>query len=164
MRESVFFYCICNPCRGACFILDNSDTKIISVPRPPRSLRVGACGRATHSFPFPRLPVPSKPSRFCGRKGTCFAKLLCQLTKTVLMFLCSVCNVPMGLSNPDIVSNNQLRASSELDAFHRADRSRVFTQKDGPYSGGWQPRYQHIDQNTLARVFINTHIMHTLID
>ncbi|XP_076461744.1 uncharacterized protein LOC143294198 [Babylonia areolata] len=51
-----------------------------------------------------------------------------------------LCNVPMGLTNPDIVSSNQLQASSVLDVFHSADRARIYTQKDGPYSGGWQPR------------------------
>ncbi|PVD30857.1 hypothetical protein C0Q70_10132 [Pomacea canaliculata] len=50
-----------------------------------------------------------------------------------------VCDVPMGLSNPLVISNSQLRSSSYLDMFHMPDRARIFTQKDGPYASGWRP-------------------------
>ncbi|XP_025095226.1 lactadherin-like [Pomacea canaliculata] len=50
-----------------------------------------------------------------------------------------VCNVPMGLSNPLVISNSQLRASSYLDMFHMPDRARIFTEQDGPYASGWRP-------------------------
>ncbi|KAL8604894.1 hypothetical protein ACOMHN_028522 [Nucella lapillus] len=57
-----------------------------------------------------------------------------------------LCNVPMGLTNPEIVSTKQLRASSSLDVYHKPDRARIYTQKDGPYSGGWQPRVNNDKQ------------------
>ena len=42
-------------------------------------------------------------------------------------YVCPVCNVPMGLTNPEIVPSKQLQASSVLDLYHSPDRARIYT-------------------------------------
>ena len=52
----------------------------------------------------------------------------------------SVCDVPMGINDRQIIKDFQIKASSYLDRFHYASRGRIYTQKDGSYGGGWIPR------------------------
>lgn len=54
--------------------------------------------------------------------------------------LFSACDIPMGLTNPLVISNTQLTASSSLDILHYPSRGRLYTSKDGSLAGGWSPR------------------------
>uniref|UniRef100_A0A2C9K961 F5/8 type C domain-containing protein n=1 Tax=Biomphalaria glabrata TaxID=6526 RepID=A0A2C9K961_BIOGL len=49
------------------------------------------------------------------------------------------CDIPMGLTNPLVISNTQLTASSSLDILHYPSRGRLYTSKDGSLAGGWSP-------------------------
>uniref|UniRef100_A0A2C9M9G4 Hemocytin n=1 Tax=Biomphalaria glabrata TaxID=6526 RepID=A0A2C9M9G4_BIOGL len=51
-----------------------------------------------------------------------------------------VCDLSMGLTNPLIISNNQLSASSSLDGYHGPSRARLYLYSNGLYAGGWSPR------------------------
>lgn len=61
----------------------------------------------------------------------------------------------MGLSNGLIVSNAQFKASSVLDSFHGPERARLYSHRDGGYTGGWTPRSEFTNQiqsyNCLVR-------------
>lgn len=47
----------------------------------------------------------------------------------------------MGLSNKFIVTDSQLTSSSKLKNFTGAERGRIYTEKDGSFTGGWVPRF-----------------------
>ncbi|XP_052092501.1 mucin-5AC-like [Mytilus californianus] len=50
-----------------------------------------------------------------------------------------LCEIPMGLSNKFIVTDSQLTSSSKLNNFTGAERGRIYTEKDGSFTGGWVP-------------------------
>ncbi|GFS03915.1 mucin 5AC, oligomeric mucus/gel-forming [Elysia marginata] len=56
------------------------------------------------------------------------------------------CDVPMGVGNPRIVSDQQLSASSFADINQTPSRGRIYMQKDGSLAGGWSPSVSNNDQ------------------
>lgn len=62
----------------------------------------------------------------------------------------------MGLSNGLIVSNAQFKASSVLDSFHGPERARLYSHRDGGYTGGWTPRSEFTNQIQSYNCFVRT--------
>lgn len=46
----------------------------------------------------------------------------------------------MGVTNPQIIIDKQLSASSSLDVSHNPSRGRLYFDTDGTLAGGWSPR------------------------
>lgn len=67
-----------------------------------------------------------------------------------------VCDVKMGLSNGLITSNAQFKASSVLDSFHGPERARLYSHRDGDYTGGWTPRSEFTNQIQAYNCFVWT--------
>lgn len=63
-----------------------------------------------------------------------------QIALNDILFCLEDCDVPMGLSNPLVISDRQLTASSFLDINHNPSRGRIYANKDGSLAGGWSPR------------------------
>lgn len=51
------------------------------------------------------------------------------------------CDLSMGITNPHVIPDKQLTASSSLDMFHGPSRGRLEQHKDGLLAGAWSPRY-----------------------
>ncbi|XP_052248669.1 mucin-5AC-like isoform X9 [Dreissena polymorpha] len=58
----------------------------------------------------------------------------------------SLCDVPMGIENHLIVKDIQLSASSSKDQFTGAERARLYSEKDGSFSGGWMAGENNLKQ------------------
>ncbi|KAK3108253.1 hypothetical protein FSP39_004202 [Pinctada imbricata] len=68
------------------------------------------------------------------------------------------CDIPLGITNKAIIADTQLTASSILDGFHGAERGRIYTEKDGSFSGGWTPSINNKRQWIQVDFFSPTEI------
>ncbi|XP_033761396.1 mucin-5AC-like [Pecten maximus] len=114
------------------------------------ALRLNILG-CTPDAPVLPTPVPGatiKPTAMPlpGQNVSPTAKPSSGVTSIPTVAPNTVCDVPMGMADKQIIKDFQLSASSYLDRFHNAGRGRIFTQKDGSYGGGWIPAVNNTRQ------------------